>query len=271
MARKKNLSEITVSFEQEKAAQFNLNGRESDVHESCIIWNSFQFWTQPEKEKNDHLEDDYEEDQGQLTKIGQLSGCLILVDEIADQGEDPALVCDDISGDLGEVIFKLDQIAAQSADTALWFDTVYYIESFSFEADFNKNSILKKNILNSLPEIIFNFLHNKPDVLAFIPRSKPKPKTVITDERVLKLKQITDQKIEAIFSDGVNDQNNLLNFGKSYQLTEEDINLMYPDEEYDAASVIERIIEKDEYKLLIKCDYQLIPQGEFLYKTVEPF
>lgn len=259
------ISEIVVRASQKESVVFNLGDERfiQDVHDSCVLWNSLELWGVPADLDEEGLEEAYEGETNHLSKIGTVSGYLILANEIIRQGEDPMLVCDDISGDLGDVFLGLSETLHDSCWEEDFGPSVFYIEELSFEEHYRNDGHTKARILNGLPEISFCLLHHKPDLLAFIPNFLGQPGVETEDDRSPGKHAVAETGFGGAL---VEDDPMELPFGKAY-FRAEDLEFIQP---LDNRPIISRADWKDhpELELFLHCGFKPTLSGDVLYKEI---
>jgi hypothetical protein len=199
--------------------------------DTCIVWDRINFYGIPKDFTEKQLQRIDEGDYKNATKLGTISGCLILCKEILEQGEDPLEVCDDANGDLEYTISALSDVHGPlNVDDGDPFQDVYYIHEFIMESDFNQVD-LKHKILNELPDMVLDLFHVRPSVLAFYPAPLEYESDKVKGERDLLLHQIAADKVDSVIGKASqnnisNDKNNISKFSDAYEFTDDEINIV---------------------------------------------
>ena len=150
------------------------------------------------------------------------------------------LVCDDLDGDLeyamSTLTFTEGLLNEESGDP---YQNVYYLDEITMEEGYKDDYELKERILMELQNLVFSFLHVSPDLIVHYPlpiREKIQ-KEEIKDERVEKLTALSHQKVHAVINgmfpskeDQEEESSNVLPFGERYEFSEEELSLIYPDD-----------------------------------------
>lgn len=211
-----------------------------DCHENCVLYHSFKVYGIPKNLKKEEKEELWEGPTKKLIPLATITGTLILCDEIFRRGEEPLLVCDDLDGDLeyamSTLTFTEGLLNEESGDP---YQNVYYLDEITLEEGYKDDYELKERILMELENLVFSFLHVSPDLIVHYPlpiREKIQ-KEEIKDERVEKLTTLHQQKVDAIIAgtpfftgDKKEESSNVVSFGERYEFNEEELSLIYPDD-----------------------------------------
>jgi GNAT superfamily N-acetyltransferase len=131
------------------------------------------FWGIPEC-PDDYSDDIFSDalgngDYSRCTKLGTLSGHLLLCKQMIMDGHHPMIVCDDESADLGYVMAALaDKEGPLNEWTGEPLLDVLYIEELTMEEPLQRQG-LGSRLLQELPSLCRNLLHVFPSVLAYYP------------------------------------------------------------------------------------------------------
>lgn len=246
-----------------------------DCHDTCVIWNSMNFYGIPFDLVDDQVNSVYDGDYSKLVKVGEIHGCLILCKEILSMDEDPWEICDDIDGDLEYTFSALkDESGPLNSKKGDPEQNVYYIHELKIVSEYSDDTRLKSRIINELPNLIFTFLHVRPELLAYYPAPLEHSLDKNVEARYEALQNIAAQKVDTALNivDGNNSSkksnSNVFKFGDAYQFTEDELNLVmrrrnsgssYPEEEKD----------REEYAFYEKNGFEEVGDSRLLYKYIE--
>ncbi len=223
---------------------------------------------------DDKMERVYNQDYRGLTKIGTLIGCLILCEQIIDEGYDPLEVCDASSGDLEYAMSALSDIDGPlNYETGDPCQNVFYIHELEMESEWD-NAQLKSKITEELPWLVFSFLHVMPDILAFYPAPLAHTPNIAEKERYEVLQKIAAQKIDSALTPGAKEprgqgEDNLLAFADFYQFSEDDMKFVTR-RRYSGSSYPETAKDLQEYAFYEANGFEEAKDSRLLYKVVEP-
>lgn len=273
--KKEKFETLYVECNQNTNNIFDLDGDHySPFHEDYILGTQFIIYGLPKELSEDQVEDFYEGDKSNLIQIGKISGYLILSEEILNQGEDPLMLCDDISGDLQFAISVLqDDHGPLNEFLGNLYQNVYYIDKFEMENIYKSDDNLKSKIISLFPDVIFSLLHVGPGILAYIPMRTHDEEAKKPDERATALHHIVSQKINAIpffkedESTGEDANNNVIDFGKNYKLSEEEIDMVIG-RRVDESAYPEEYKNIDEFNFYEANGFEEIGDSRLLYKEV---
>jgi len=178
--KEKKMKENTFKFENIIVQQLSLDrvyfSPDDDPKEpfdvmypsTYLIPIQWVFWGVPEDDEELFFEAFEEADFSKCTKIGELSGYLILCKLMISDGYDPWQVCDDEQADLGYVISALvdnggplnKRKGSSNAD-------IFYIHELNIEEQAQKQG-LDGRVLQQIPALCKELLHIKPDILTYI-------------------------------------------------------------------------------------------------------
>ena len=218
MKRKSDIHEIFAVLRTEDHDRFTMDGDSLyDCHDTCIIWNEFEFYGVREDLTDEQADAVSDGDYSSAEKIGNLRGCLILCGQMIDEGEDPYIICDDEHADLEYTISALRDLDGPLEDDPA--QNVFYIDEFSCDTKKIKAVILKR-----LPWTILKLMHVLPDILAFYPT--PNEFEREEDERYNALQHIVRQKMENIIEKDQKEKSTIIPFGANYPLTGDEVNML---------------------------------------------
>jgi len=140
---------------------------------------------------NDELEEAYYEgDTSKFSKIGRLTGYYIPFDEILEEGENPVLLCDDVSADLGFIatIFK-DYYEENNLPHLV---SLFYIDELEIYKQYRRNGFGSK-ILQELPYLLDYHKGINISDLAYYPAPTHFKEKIYTPYEQALMKQIADK------------------------------------------------------------------------------
>jgi len=174
MRKKLKIESICADYSDSKRHVFDVHGdgRAYDCHNTCIVWKRVTFFGLPFDLQDDRMAPIYEGDYREAVKIAEMLGCLILCQQLEDDGEDPLVICDDIDEELGYVISALsdEEDGPLSLENGDPYQNVYYIHELAMEEGYGDQHLAAR-IINELPGLVLTFCHVVPDILAFYPAS----------------------------------------------------------------------------------------------------
>ncbi|ATW28201.1 helix-turn-helix domain-containing protein [Candidatus Formimonas warabiya] len=162
------------------------------------------------------------------TKIGVLSGQLILCKQMIANGYDPLTVCDDESADLEYVMSALvDQGGPLNEWTGEPLLDIFYIHELTIEESLQRQG-LGSRILQELPCLCRELLHVVPDILTYYPA--PTERNWHTEsEREVALRNIAVERVaKAITPDHNVNQNtsNTISFADKYRFSDDETKMI---------------------------------------------
>jgi hypothetical protein len=277
MKRGMKFNNLYAEFNESNHMIFGMEEHDDmDCHETCVLWHSMSFYGIPKNIKDEQMDRIYEGDTSNLSKIGEITGCLILCREMNRRGENPFVVCDDLDGDLGYAISVLSESGAPldvvEGDPD---QDVHYIRELDMIPEFKDDFDLKSRILQELPNLVFKFLHVTPDLVIYYPAKLELIREIEVDERYEALKGINNQKMHAainkIFSfDQLTDQStdsNVISFGEAYKFSDEELDILYKDDSEPPYPEEEK--DADEYMLYEMNGFEEIGESRLLCLQVE--
>lgn len=162
------------------------------------------------------------------TKIGDLSGHLILCKQMIADGYDPLTVCDDESADLEYVMSALvDEGGPLNEWTGEALLDVLYIDEIIIEEALRKQG-LGSRILQELPCLCRELLHVVPDILAYYPAPLEEDWYQESEREVALRSRAMERVAKAIIPDhDVNqDASNIIPFPDKYRFSDDDIKMI---------------------------------------------
>lgn len=264
---------IAVEFFTENNHVFSIDDYDDyDCHDTCVIWNSMNFYGIPFDLTDDEMNNVYDGNYSKGVKIGEVQGYLILCKEILYEDEDPWQICDDLDGDLEYTISALkDEDGPLSSKEGDPEQNVYYIHEFKMISEYSNDILLKSKIINELPNLIFTFLHVRPELLAYYPAPLEHSPDVNVEARYEALQNIAIQKLDtalhSVDEDNPNKKssNNIVKFGDVYQFTEDELNLIMR-RRHSGSSYPEEAKDRDEYEFYEKNGFEEVGDSRLLCK-----
>jgi hypothetical protein len=231
---------ICASSSDKSQVIFDVADSDHDDEDLCesrsIIWKTIRFYGIPAGMSDEEFDDTLSEcEEGTFDNavlIGQLSGCLILSDQMIDEGYNPWEICDNAHGDLG---YALSALAAEGQPLSANCDPLqklFYIHAFLMEDEYNKAS-LKGRILGELPRLLQRFYYVTPELMAFYPEPPAReqlPEEADAESRYNKLNSIADEKIRSITANiTVTDQDTgkIMKFSDRYEFSPDDLDYLH--------------------------------------------
>jgi hypothetical protein len=244
-----------------------------DCVDTCIIWNTINFYGVPFNLSDDQLNDIYSGDYKNAVKIGEIFGCLILCKQMIKEGYDPLEVCDDSNGDLEYTISALsDEGEPLNEDDGDSEQDVYYIHEFKMVKEYD-DAPLKSRILEELPGLILSLLHDAPDILAFYPEPLEYEPDKSQEERHEVLRNIAADKIDSAFGGMIGekktgkDSENVVKFADAYQFSEDELNYIMG-RRNPGSSYPEQAKDQKEFAFYEANGFEEIGNSRLLYKEV---
>lgn len=245
---------------------------ERDCHETCVLYHSFNVYGVPKKLKEEEREELWEGVTEHLKPVATVTGTLILCNEIHRRGENPLLICDDLDGNLeyamSTISFTEGLLNKETGDP---YQNVYYLDEINMEPGYEEDYVIKERILKELANLIFSFLHVDPEIIVHYPLPiKDKiEKKEIKDERVEKLTTLHHQKVSSIIAgdplfkeDDQGEPSNVISFGERYPFSEEDMEILYPDD--NEPPYPEEAKDEKAYELFLNNGYYEVENSRLL-------
>lgn len=166
-------------------------------------------------------------DYSGCTKIGTLSGNLILCKQMIADGYDPLIVCDDESADLEYVMSVLvDEGGPLNEWTGEPMLDVFYVHELIIEESLRLQG-LGSRILQEAPSICRELLHVAPDILTYYP-APTKRNWHKESEKEKALRNIAANRVAKSYSSDEEEQGQLdsISFDDRYRLSDDEINMI---------------------------------------------
>ena len=164
------LGEIMVKTENDQTFCFDMNDRAGMIFngyspEEYVIPIHWEFWEYLGEDMSEY--DAMNEEALKYTKVADLTGCLLLCPNMIEDGYDPLIVCDDLSGDLcnimAEMMFDGGPLNSQNSDPS---ENVLYIHEFELREEYKRKGIGNR-IMAEIPWLCKRALHVWPDIMAY--------------------------------------------------------------------------------------------------------
>ncbi|WP_312281289.1 hypothetical protein [Oscillibacter sp.] len=266
MGRKKKFESIFANCSCGRDCSFDINPLpdEYDCHDTCIVWNKIEFFGVASSISEEKLEAIYLGDYTNATKVGIISGCLILCKQIIAEGEDPHEICDDVNEALEYTLSALTDVGEPlDLDPE---QNVYYIHEFNIEHDCNDMQ-LKSSILENLSGVVLKLLHVAPDIIAFYPTPLEYECDAGEEERYQTLQSIAVQKMDAVCANKEKIETNIIQFGELYQFSEDEMNMIMR-RRYSGSSYPQKAKNMQEFDFYEMNGFQEAGNSRLLYKLI---
>ena len=186
------------------------------------------FWGVPQGYEDTLYDALDNEDYSDCTRLGTLSGYLILCKQMITDGYDPLMVCDDESADLEYTMSALiDEGGPLNEWTGEPLLDVLYIDELTIEEPLRRQG-LGSRLLQETPSICRELLHVLPDIIAYYP-APTKSDWRKDSERTIALSDIAAKKIAKLNSaeeDTGAPHSNVISFADKYQLNDDEIKMV---------------------------------------------
>ena len=266
MGRKKKFESIYANSSCGRDCSFDIDPLpdEYDCHDTCIVWNKIEFFGVESNISEEKLDAIDSGNYTNATKVGTISGCLILCKQIIAEGKEPLEICDDIDEALE---YTLSALTDDGEPLNLYPEqNVYYMHEFNLEHDCNDLQ-LRTAILDNLPGVVLKLLHVAPDIIAFYPKPLECECDAGEEDRYQTLQSIAVQKMDAFCSNKEKNETNIIQFGELYQFSEDEMNMIMR-RRYSGSSYPEEAKNMQEFDFYEMNGFQEAGNSRLLYKLI---
>lgn len=245
-----------------------------DCVDDCLIWCTITFYGIPMGFTDDQMDEIYDRNYYYAVPIGRLKGCLILNKRLLELGEDPLEICDDADADLEFIMSALvDTEGPLNEETGDPLQDVFYIHEIEIGKEYG--DLYKGKIIDSLPDLLFSFLHVEPDIIAYCPAPLEYTRDPAEAERQELLMRIAAQKaehaeqvFEAVMGKKPKQQNDsTLSFAGAYRFTEDELKFLTR-RRHSGSSYPEGAKDPEEYAFYEKHGYKEAGSSRVLYRLL---